>query len=158
MRPWRASFFKGGLLDDPEGILRPVGENTRAARRIELTSREQVTEWSAVIQSYVRGAIAVEEAGLDVPDPEVPQHQVPAELESRFAADPAYRRAFEALTPGRKRSYLLHFAGGKRRRRGSGGSTGAARGSWKGRGSTSADARPESGRPVESGPTRSTTG
>lgn len=118
MQPFKAHlslmFFKGALLDDPEGILRSQGENTQAARRIELTSPAQVAERRSAIAAYAEEAIAVEEAGLEVPKKKVADYDVPAELEKRFEEDAAYREAFEALTPGRKKSYLLHFSGAKR--------------------------------------------
>ncbi len=118
MQPFKAHlslmFFKGALLEDPEGILRSQGENTQAARRIEFTRPEQVTGRSSIVQSYIREAIAVEEAGLEVPKKPVAEYEVPAELEKRLQEDEAYREAFEALTPGRKKSYLLHFSGAKR--------------------------------------------
>lgn len=56
----------------------------------------------------------MEEAGLEVPKKKVAEYDVPAELETRFEEDAAYREAFEALTPGRKKGYLLHFSGAKR--------------------------------------------
>lgn len=118
MQPFKAHlslmFFKGALLDDPEGILRSQGENTRAALRIEFTTSEQVTERSSIIKSYVQEAIAVEEAGLEVPEKKVAEYEVPAEFEKRLQEDETYREAFEALTPGRKKSYLIHFSGAKR--------------------------------------------
>lgn len=118
LQPFKAHlslmFFKGALLDDPEGILRSQGENTQAAMRIEFTSPEQVVERGASVKSYIEQAIAVEEAGLEVPEKKVAEYEVPAELEARLRQDEAYRKAFEALTPGRKKSYLLHFSGAKR--------------------------------------------
>ncbi|MFW6085402.1 MAG: YdeI/OmpD-associated family protein, partial [Gemmatimonadota bacterium] len=114
MQPFKAHlslmFFKGALLDDPEGILRSQGENTRAALRIEFTSPEQVTELSSTLKSYVAEAVAIEEAGLEVPKKDVSEYEVPAEFEARLREDEAYREAFEALTPGRKKGYLLHFS------------------------------------------------
>lgn len=118
MQPFKAHlalmFFKGALLDDPEGILSLPGENTRAARRIELTSPEQVTQRRSTLESYVEEAIAIEEAGLEVPTKKVADYDVPAELEERLREDQAYRKAFEELTPGRKKGYLLHFSEAKR--------------------------------------------
>ena len=107
-------FFKGSLLDDPEGILRSQGENTQAALRMEFTSPEQVARRSSAVKTYIEEAIAVEEAGLEVPKKKVEDYQTHHELEKRLRADEAYREAFEALTPGRKKSYLLHFSGAKR--------------------------------------------
>jgi uncharacterized protein YdeI (YjbR/CyaY-like superfamily) len=107
-------FFKGALLDDPEGILRSQGENTRSAMRIELTGPEQVAELASTLKAYVEEAIAVEEAGLAVPRKKVREDEIPEELAERLAEDDEYREAFEALTPGRKRSYVLHISGAKR--------------------------------------------
>lgn len=118
MQPFKAHlslmFFKGALLDDPEGILRSQGENTQSALRIELTSTEQVAELASTVKAYVEEAVAVEEAGLEVPKKKVSDYEVPEEFERRLREDEAYREAFEALTPGRKKGYLLHFAGAKR--------------------------------------------
>ena len=107
-------FFKGALLDDPEDVLRSQGENSRSALRIEFTGVEQVTELAPVVQSYVAAAVAVEQAGLYVPKPDPDQQVVPDELEERLREDAAYREAFEALSPGRRRSHLLHISGAKR--------------------------------------------
>jgi uncharacterized protein YdeI (YjbR/CyaY-like superfamily) len=107
-------FFKGALLDDPEDVLRSQGENSRSALRIEFTGVEQVTELAPVVQSYVAAAVAVEQAGLSVPKPDPDQQVVPDELEERLREDAEYREAFEALSPGRRRSHLLHISGAKR--------------------------------------------
>jgi uncharacterized protein YdeI (YjbR/CyaY-like superfamily) len=118
MQPFKAHlslmFFKGALLDDPEGILRSQGENTRSAMRIEFTSPEQVAELEATLKAYVEEAIAVEKAGLAVPKQKVAEYEMPEELEERLREDDEYRAAFEALTPGRQRSYLLHVSAAKR--------------------------------------------
>lgn len=118
MQPFRAHlslmFFKGVLLDDPEGILRSQGENTRSALRIELTDPEQVAALEPALRSYVAEAIAIEEAGLQVPAVGAAEQEIPEELEARFHEDEEYRVAFEALTRGRQRSYLMHFSGAQR--------------------------------------------
>ena len=117
MQPFKAHlslmFFKGSLLDDGEGLLRSQGENTQAALRMEFTSADEVSRRAFTLKSYVEEAIAVEEAGLEVPEKKVEDYEVPPELEERLREDEAYREAFEALTPGRKKSYLLHFSGAK---------------------------------------------
>lgn len=119
MQPFTAHlslmFFKGALLKDPAGILRSQGENTQSAMRIELTSPKQVAELQTTVKSYIQEAIAVEEAGLEVPKKKVAEYDIPEELVERLREDDEYRQAFEALTPGRKKSYLLHFSGAKRR-------------------------------------------
>jgi uncharacterized protein YdeI (YjbR/CyaY-like superfamily) len=118
MQPFEAHlslmFFKGALLDDPDEVLRSQGENTRAALRMEFTGPEQVSERSRVVKAYVQEAVAVEEAGLEVPRKKVEEYDVPAELETRLGEDEAYRDAWEALTPGRRKGYLIHFSGAKR--------------------------------------------
>ena len=118
MQPFKAHlalmFFKGALLEDDEGLLRSQGENTQAALRMEFTSVEQVSRRASTLKSYIAEAIGVEAAGLEVPEKKVDDYEVPAELEERLREDDAYREAFEALTPGRQKSYLLHFSGAKR--------------------------------------------
>ena len=104
-------FFKGALLRDPDGVLRSQGPNSRAARRVELTSVDDVARLSDTVRALVEEAIAVEEAGLEVtPAPEL---ELVEELRDRLDADDALREAFEALTPGRRREYGLHVAGAK---------------------------------------------
>lgn len=103
-------FFKGALLDDPDGLLQSQGPNTRAALRLQFTSVDDVAERDAAIRAFVRQAIAVEAAGLTVPKVEVVLAQ---ELRDRLDADPALERAFEGLTPGRQREYNLFISGAK---------------------------------------------
>ena len=104
-------FFKGALLDDPEGILEEQGPNSRSARRIRFTSVEEVARLADTVKEYIDEAIDVEEAGLEVsPAPEL---LLVAELQSRLDQDPALEAAFEALTPGRRREYNLYFSGAK---------------------------------------------
>lgn len=104
-------FFKGALLDDPAGVLEEQGPNSRSARRIRFTSVEEVARRTATVEALVDEAIAVEAAGLEVgPAPEL---DLVPELRTRLDRDPALTAAFEALTPGRQREYLLHFSEAK---------------------------------------------
>ena len=105
-------FFKGALLDDPAGLLRSQGPNSRSALRLELTSVDQITEQADIIRDYVADAIEVEDKGLTV-EP-APEHRLCEELAHRLEADPDLRAAFEALTPGRRREYDLHIASAKK--------------------------------------------
>lgn len=118
MQPFKAHlslmFFKGALLEDPEGVLRSQGENTQSAMRLELTGAAQVAQLASTVKAYVEEAIAVEEAGLAVPKGRAPELEMPEELEERLRDDPRYRAAFQALTPGRRRSHLLHIAAARR--------------------------------------------
>lgn len=104
-------FFKGALLSDSEGVLEEQGPNSRSARRIRFTSVEDVARLTDIVKAYVDEAIDVEEAGLEVgPAPELVFGE---ELQNRIDHDPAFRAAFESLTPGRQREYNLYFCGAK---------------------------------------------
>lgn len=104
-------FFKGALLRDPEGVLVEQGPNSRSARRIEITSVDDVHRLADVVRAYVAEAIDVEDAGLDVGP--APEPEPAPELAERLDADAELRAAFEALTPGRRREYHLHISGAK---------------------------------------------
>ena len=106
-------FFKGTLLDDNHGVLVPPGENSRSAMRVEFTSSRQIDEREPAVRSYIHQAIEVERAGLKVDfrarqDPESPE-----ELAAKLDGDPGFAAAFYALTPGRRRAYVLHFSAAK---------------------------------------------
>jgi uncharacterized protein YdeI (YjbR/CyaY-like superfamily) len=105
-------FFKGALLEDPAGLLRSQGPNSRSALRLEFTSVQQVADQADIVKDYVAEAIEVEDKGLQVePAPEL---EVCDELAARLEADPDLRAAFEGLTPGRQREYNLHFSDAKK--------------------------------------------
>ena len=104
-------FFKGALIDDPSGILVHQGPNSRSARRIEFTSVDDVDRLTEDIAAYVERAVAIEEAGLEVGPP--PELDLVDELRARIESDPAFKAAFEGLTPGRQREYNLFVSGAK---------------------------------------------
>jgi uncharacterized protein YdeI (YjbR/CyaY-like superfamily) len=105
-------FFQGALLKDPKKELVQLGQ-THAGRVMKFTSAKEITAKAATIKAYVREAIAVEKAGLRMKAKTTSDYPVPEELSERFRKDPRFKRAFEALTPGRQRSYLYHFAAAK---------------------------------------------
>src|SRR4029078_12013708 len=106
-------FFQGALLKDPKQVLVQLGQ-VHAGRVMKFTSVKDITAKAAIIKAYVREAIAVEKAGLRMEPKKTSDFPVHEELTWRFRKDPRFKRAFEALTPGRQRSYLYHFAGAKR--------------------------------------------
>lgn len=107
-------FFKGALLNDPRGLLREQGENSRSSLRLEFGSVADVTSTGSALRDLVADAVRVEQAGLRVKEPApLPHRDYPGELAALMEADPAFRDAFERLTPGRQRGYLLHFNGAK---------------------------------------------
>jgi uncharacterized protein YdeI (YjbR/CyaY-like superfamily) len=107
-------FFKGALLQDPDGALKEQGENTRSALRLEFRSVADVTAATDTIAALVRDAIRVEEAGLSVPKrASTDDGPYPDELDMLLDQDPGLRDAWERLTPGRRRGWLLHFNSAK---------------------------------------------
>jgi len=105
-------FFQGALLKDPKKVLVQLGQ-VHAGRVMKFTSAKDIMVKAATIKAYVREAIAVEKAGLRMKPKKTSDFPVPEELRNRFRTDPPFKRAFEALTPGRQRSYLYHFAAAK---------------------------------------------
>lgn len=103
------SFFKGSLLKDPESILVAPGKNSQSARQIRFTELEEITDKEPIIKDYVLKAIAIEKAGRKVTFKKNPE-PLPDELVETFEKDEDLKVAFEALTPGRKRGYIIHFS------------------------------------------------
>ncbi len=107
------SFFKGALLEDPHGILVRLGPNCQAARLVRFTSVQSIREREQAIKALLRSAIEVESSGKKVEFIAKDKLVFPEELERKFDASPSLRSAFEALTPGRRRGYILYFAAAK---------------------------------------------
>jgi uncharacterized protein YdeI (YjbR/CyaY-like superfamily) len=105
-------FFQGALLKDPKKVLVQLGQ-VQAGRVMKFTSAKEIAAKAATIKAYVREAMAVEKAGLRVAPKKTSDFPVPEELTKRFRRDARFKRAFEALTPGRQRGYLYHFAAAK---------------------------------------------
>lgn len=106
-------FFKGALLKDAKGLLIQQTKNVQASRQIRFASLAEIEKHKSVVMEYLREAVAVEKSGAKVKMKSVAQFSVPAEFQSRLDEDPSLAKAFHALTPGRQRGYLLHFAGAK---------------------------------------------
>ncbi|GGX48810.1 YdeI/OmpD-associated family protein [Saccharospirillum salsuginis] len=106
-------IVNGSLLEDPEGLLRQPGKNTQAARRLEFTSVDEVHEREPLIRRYIQASIDAEKAGLKVEFKKTEEFDYPEELITKLDEVPGLKDAFDALTPGRQRAYLLHFSGAK---------------------------------------------
>lgn len=104
-------FFKGALLEDEHGLLRSQGENSQSALRLEFTSEAQVKK--TVLKSYVTQAIEVEKSGRKVDFKAKRELELPDELTEILQRDRRLAKAFDALTPGRQRGYVLYFMGAK---------------------------------------------
>ncbi len=103
-------FHKGALLNDSEGILIQQTENVQAARQIRFTNLKEITALEDTLKTYIYEAIEVEKAGLQVPMKKTSEFEMPEEFQRKLDENPNLKAAFEALTPGRQRGYLLHFA------------------------------------------------
>jgi uncharacterized protein YdeI (YjbR/CyaY-like superfamily) len=106
-------FMKGALLKDPKRILIQQTKNVQAARQLRFASLADINKHKAAIKAYIREAIAVEKSGAKVRMRSAAQFDVPEEFQKRLDGDPKLAKAFQALTPGRQKGYLLHFAGAK---------------------------------------------
>lgn len=106
-------FFKGALLNDTHNILIQQTENVQAARQARFTNSLGITELEPVVKAYIFEAIEVEKAGLTVELKKTREYPVPQEFQTKLDTIPALKTAFEALTPGRQRGYLLYFSQAK---------------------------------------------
>ena len=99
-------FCKGALLNDPSGILKKFG--WQAARRIPFTNVREIVKMKTVLKAYIHEA--KEKAGLKVKYKKTSEFKIPEELQNKLDDTPALKKAFDALTPGRQRGYLLYFS------------------------------------------------
>ncbi|MFJ8071109.1 YdeI family protein [Peribacillus sp. NPDC096447] len=103
-------FHKGALLQDPHGILIQQTENVQGARQIRFTNVQEIVATETILKAYIHEAIEVEKAGLEVNFKKSEEFIIPEELQNKFDEIPALKTAFEGLTPGRQRAYILHFS------------------------------------------------
>lgn len=106
-------FFKGALLNDPNGLLVQQTENVQSARQIRFTSLREIVKLEPVVKAYIYEAIEVEKAGLKVKLKKTEDFAVPEEFQIKLNKMPALKKAFDALTPGRQRAYLFYFSQAK---------------------------------------------
>jgi len=106
-------FFKGALIQDANGILVQQTENVQAGRQIRFTTIREIVELEPILKAYIYEAIEVEKAGLEVSFKKHDEYTIPEELQHKFEEIPALKKAFEALTPGRQRAYMLYFSSPK---------------------------------------------
>ena len=106
-------FIKGALLKDAKDILIQQTRNVQAARQIRFTNIREIAKLEPVLKAYIKEAIEIEKAGLEVKLKKTSEFKVPDELQIELDAMPVLRTAFDALTPGRQRGYVLYFSGAK---------------------------------------------
>lgn len=105
-------FVKGALLTDPKRILIPPGKS-QSARQVRFTQVGEIVALEPTLKAYIHEAVEVEKAGLKVDFKKTAEYEIPKEFQVKLDEDPALKTAFEGLTPGRQRAYLLHFSGAK---------------------------------------------
>ncbi len=106
-------FVKGALLHDAKGILITQTENTQAARQIRFTTVREIVKLKPILKAYIDEAIEVEKAGLKVNFKKTAEFKIPEEFQNKLDENPALKTAFDALTPGRQRAYILYFSAPK---------------------------------------------
>ena len=104
------SFFKGALLKDTGGILSKPGENTQAGRVIRFTDIREIARIETLLKAYIHEAVEVEKSGLKVDFKKTSEYEIPEEFQNKLDEIPALKTAFDSLTPGRQRAYILHFS------------------------------------------------
>jgi uncharacterized protein YdeI (YjbR/CyaY-like superfamily) len=106
-------FMKGALLKDANGILIQQTENVQAARQIRFTNVREIVQMEPILKANIHEAIEVEKAGLEVKYKKASEFKIPKEFQNKLDEIPALKTAFNALTPGRQRGYLLYFSAAK---------------------------------------------
>ena len=106
-------FFKGALLNDAKNILIQQTENVQAARQVRFTNAAQIAKLATILKAYIFEAIEVEKSGLKVEVKQTSAYEIPVEFKNKLGEMPVLKKAFEKLTPGRQRGYLLHFSSPK---------------------------------------------
>jgi uncharacterized protein YdeI (YjbR/CyaY-like superfamily) len=109
-------FFNGALMKDPKGILIQQTANVQAGRQIRFTSLQEIVKLKATLKSYIRDAIEVEKSGVKVDYKKTEEFSAPEEFQNKLDENPKLKTAFESLTPGRQRAYILHFSSAKQSR------------------------------------------
>ena len=103
-------FVKGALLKDTDGILIQQTENVQAARQVRFTNLPEIVELKPILREYIHEAVEVEKVGLKVEYKPTSEYKIPEEFQKKLNEISALKDAFEALTPGRQRAYILYFA------------------------------------------------
>lgn len=106
-------FFKGALLKDSKDILVQQTENVQVARQIRFTNVQQIVKMKSVLKKYIYEAIEVEEKGLKVDLKKTTEFKMPEEFQQKLKENRTLKKAFDELTPGRQRGYLLYFGQAK---------------------------------------------
>ena len=107
------NFFKGALLKDTKQILVQQTENVQSARQIRFTEIEEIVPLESTLKHYMFEAIEIEKLGLKIKPKKTTEFEIVEELTTILNQNSELKKAFDKLTPGRKRGYLLHFSKAK---------------------------------------------
>lgn len=107
------SFFKGSLLKDPYHVLATPGENSQASRMFKFSHKDDVIENEPIILEYIEEAIGIESSGKKISYKQIDEYEIPQELKIQFQDNPSFEKAFNSLSPGRQRAYLMFFGSAK---------------------------------------------
>lgn len=103
-------FFKGALLKDARGILIQQTENVQAARQVRFTNVKEIVKMQSMVKAYIKEAVEIEKAGIKVEMKKTSEFKMPEEFQNRLDENPELKTAFDSLTPGRQRGYILYFS------------------------------------------------
>ena len=106
-------FMKGAIMNDPKNILVQQTENVQSARQIRFTNLNEIVKQKTVIKSYIKNAIEVEKSGVKIEMKKTTEYKIPDEFQSALNEMSELKSAFDKLTPGRQRGYLLYFSSAK---------------------------------------------
>lgn len=106
-------FFKGALLKDEAGILIQQTPNVQVPRQVRFNGVKEIMKLAPTLKAYIKEAIEVEKKGLKVALKKTSEYKMPQELQDRLDEDPALKKAFYALTPGRQRGYMFFISQAK---------------------------------------------
>jgi uncharacterized protein YdeI (YjbR/CyaY-like superfamily) len=106
-------FHKGVLLKDPKKLLIQQTENVQGARQMRFTSLAEIVKLKTTIKAFVKAAVEIEESGEKVPMKKTAEFSMPDEFKKALSHDKNLKKAFDTLTPGRQRGYLLYFSSAK---------------------------------------------
>jgi uncharacterized protein YdeI (YjbR/CyaY-like superfamily) len=106
-------FMKGSLLQDPSGILIQQTKNVQVGRQVRFTNVKEIVKLKSILKAYIYEAIEVEKIGIQPKLKTTAEFEVCEEFQTKLKKTPGLKKAFEALTPGRQKGYLLHFSSAK---------------------------------------------
>ncbi len=106
-------FFKGALLADPNGLLVRQTDNVQAARQIRFDQRRTDFSDGGRPQGHDRRGGRNRESRTESRIQAHDRLRCRRGIPARLAESPDLKAAFEALTPGRQRGYLLYFSAPK---------------------------------------------